>query len=75
LQHRLPFNVGRHDIVSTAFHAKFWAHSLRLAHPRNGVDALCLENFESVYKPIVKSWIHYDCAGEEPVIVERGGNP
>jgi predicted ABC-type ATPase len=34
-----------------------------------------LENFESIYKPIVNSWIHYDCAGEEPVIVERGENP
>jgi hypothetical protein len=26
--------------VSTAFHAKLWAHNLRLAHPRNGVEAL-----------------------------------
>jgi ERCC4-related helicase/flagellar biosynthesis chaperone FliJ len=26
--------------VSTPFHAKFWAHSLRLAHPRDGVEAL-----------------------------------
>jgi adenine-specific DNA-methyltransferase len=26
--------------VSTAFHAKYWAYNLRLAHPRNGVEAL-----------------------------------
>ena len=26
--------------MSTAFHGKYWAHSLRLAHPRNGVEAL-----------------------------------
>lgn len=26
--------------MTTAFHAKYWAHSLRLAHPRDGVAAL-----------------------------------
>ena len=26
--------------MTTPFHAKFWAHSLRLAHPHDGVDAL-----------------------------------
>lgn len=26
--------------MTTTYHAKFWAHSLRLAHPRDGVDAL-----------------------------------
>src|SRR5690348_12112254 len=26
--------------MTTAFHAKYWAHSLRLAHPSNGVEAL-----------------------------------
>jgi adenine-specific DNA-methyltransferase len=28
------------DGLVTDFHAKYWAHSLRLAHPRNGVEAL-----------------------------------
>lgn len=26
--------------MTTAFHAKYWAHSLRLAHPNDGVEAL-----------------------------------
>lgn len=26
--------------MTTAFHAKYWAHLLQLAHPRDGVDAL-----------------------------------
>jgi predicted ABC-type ATPase len=33
-----------------------------------------LENFERIYKPMVNSWIHYDCSGDEPVVVERGEN-
>jgi adenine-specific DNA-methyltransferase len=32
--------VIERDIMSTAFHSKFWAANLRLAHPRNGVEAL-----------------------------------
>ncbi|MHA7835890.1 MAG: zeta toxin family protein [bacterium] len=34
-----------------------------------------LENFEDLYKPIVTSWILYDNAGEELVIVDYGENP
>jgi adenine-specific DNA-methyltransferase len=35
-----PSAAAGRNAVSTAFHAKFWAYSLRLAHPRNGVEAL-----------------------------------
>jgi predicted ABC-type ATPase len=34
-----------------------------------------LENFDRIYKPMVNSWIHYDCSGDEPMVVERGENP
>jgi predicted ABC-type ATPase len=34
-----------------------------------------LENFERIFKPIVNSWIHYDCAGEELLVLEHGENP
>ena len=31
-----------------------------------------LENFETLYKPIVNDWVLYDNSGEEPVMVDRG---
>ena len=34
-----------------------------------------LENFERLYKPIVTSWILYDNAGDELMIVDYGENP
>ncbi len=33
------------------------------------------ENFESLYKPIVREWFLYDNAGKEPVLLEAGENP
>ena len=34
-----------------------------------------LENFERLYKPIVTSWILYNNAGDELMIVDYGENP
>jgi predicted ABC-type ATPase len=31
-------------------------------------------NFEQLYKPIVNSWILYDCGGNEPKVTDRGAN-
>jgi predicted ABC-type ATPase len=30
------------------------------------------ENFETLYKPLVDEWLHYDNSGPEPVLLERG---
>jgi predicted ABC-type ATPase len=30
------------------------------------------ENFETLYKPLVDEWLHYDNSGTEPVLLERG---
>jgi predicted ABC-type ATPase len=32
------------------------------------------DNFETLYKPIVDAWFHYDNAGREPVLLETGKN-
>jgi len=34
-----------------------------------------LDNFEHRYKAIVDSWVLYDCAGEQPIFIQRGGKP
>ena len=34
-----------------------------------------LDNFERIYKAIVDEWTLYDCAGDEPTVVEYGENP
>jgi predicted ABC-type ATPase len=34
-----------------------------------------IKNFDSVYKTIVDEWILYDCAGEEPKVIDYGENP
>lgn len=30
------------------------------------------DNFETLYKPIVDEWFHYDNAGQEPVLLDKG---
>jgi len=30
------------------------------------------ENFETLYKPLVDEWLHYDNSGPEPVLLDRG---
>jgi predicted ABC-type ATPase len=30
------------------------------------------ENFETLYKPLVDEWLHYDNSGTEPMLLERG---
>jgi len=30
------------------------------------------ENFETLYKPLVDEWLHYDNAGTEPILLETG---
>ena len=30
------------------------------------------ENFETLYKPIVDEWFHYDNARREPVLLDKG---
>ncbi len=32
------------------------------------------ENFEILYKPLVDEWFHYDNAGAQPVLVDKGKN-
>jgi predicted ABC-type ATPase len=34
-----------------------------------------LENFDQIYKPLVDEWLHYDNAGSEPVLLDRGTKP
>jgi predicted ABC-type ATPase len=31
-----------------------------------------LENFDKIYKPLVDEWLHYDNAGREPALLDRG---
>jgi predicted ABC-type ATPase len=33
------------------------------------------ENFQTLYRPLVDSWILYDCGGQAPSILNRGENP
>lgn len=30
-------------------------------------------NFDKIYKPIVDSWVLYDCAGDRPSVMDQGG--
>jgi hypothetical protein len=32
------------------------------------------ENFEMLYKPLVDEWFHYDNAGAQPVLLDKGKN-
>ena len=34
-----------------------------------------LRNLEQAYKPAVDSWAEYDNVGEEPTLLQWGGNP
>jgi predicted ABC-type ATPase len=36
---------------------------------------LSLKNFQTLYKPIVNVWIHYDNSLEKPILIDRGDNP
>lgn len=33
------------------------------------------KNFQSIYKPIVNIWMHYDNSLEKPILIDRGDNP
>jgi predicted ABC-type ATPase len=33
------------------------------------------ENFDTLYKPIVDEWFHYDNTGPQPLLLDRGKNP
>jgi Uncharacterized protein conserved in bacteria len=50
---------GGHDVAEDVVRRRFFAG---------------LENFETLYKPIVDEWFHYDNAGRKPVLLDKGKN-
>lgn len=34
-----------------------------------------LQNFETIYKPLVDQWVVFDASGREPLLVDCGGRP
>src|SRR5262249_30280747 len=50
---------GGHDVPEEAITRRFIAGK---------------ENFETLYKPLVNEWLHYDNSGAEPVLLDAGEN-